>query len=221
MDLQRLYLIKRSFEEKRILVILEGQQKDYFKVSHFFEWVNEKNERFHNSVYFHDKAENSIRIIRMQKKKIAAFQNMLPLLEIDQEAHEMLRRQVKDMCLRGEVYNILKNRELKPELSKLDLINSALRQIWYYKHKNKYKVFQNCDSEKLAEILENINLLTLFLFTIILSSKSEPYRNILELQKVLWVLKNYVQGCFGCTSVYMPHSCHALSMKARKGHQIT
>ena len=71
----------------------------------------------------------------MQKKKIAAFQNMLPLLEIDQEAHEMLRRQVKDMCLGGEVSNILKNRELKPELSKLDLINSALRQIWYYKHK--------------------------------------------------------------------------------------
>lgn len=205
-DLQRLYLIKRSFEEKKILVILEGESSDYFIISHFFEWVNEQNDLFYNSVYFHNKKEAGNRIIRMQKKRVAAFKKMLPLLEINQETDKMLRQPVKEIVQKGELADILKNKEVKFTISKLDLKNSALQQIHGYRHTKKNKLFSNCSADGMAEILENINLLTLLLFADFLNYQQEPYKDLTEFKKVIHTLKRYVQGFLQLTENILFHS---------------
>lgn len=205
-DLQRLYLIKSSFEEKRILVFMEGGREDYFKISHFFEWVNEQNELFYNSVFFHNKNIATDTISRLQKKKITAFKKMFPLLEINQETDKLLRRQVKEQGQEAELINILTNKDANIELSKSDLRNSALRQIFYFKHKNKNHLFQNCNTDELAEILGNINLLTLTLFANFLEYQDEPYKNIEEIKKVINVLKRYVRGFLQLTENILFHT---------------
>lgn len=86
------------------------------------------------------------------------------------------------------------------------MLNSALRKILYYKHANKKKLFQNCDPDSLAEVLENMNLLTLFLFAVFLNSQQEPYRDILEVKKVVHVLTRYVQGFLQLTENILFHT---------------
>lgn len=200
-DLHKLYLILKNFETERILVIIEGGDSDFFKISHFFEWVNEQDESFYNKVYFNIVDVKGIygNIIRMRKKKAYAFEKLLPLLEIDENTDKLLRTPLFEMAQDEEIEAVFDTAKI--EVGKLDLKNSALRQL-----QNKRKLFENCEEKALIQVLKDMNLLTLIIFADSLIRQKKPYKNISEIYKFVHALKGHVQGYLQLTENILFHT---------------
>lgn len=187
-ELQKLYMICRQYEKKRILVIVEGDDKNYFKISHFLKWVNLQNEVFFNCVYYHNiKSKKGPDILRMERSRAAAFERVLPLLEIDECIDKLLRTPLWELAEHGEVEAALDGKDIR--VNKLDLKNSALRQL-----RDKREAFENCERQDLIAVLEGINLLTLILFADSLAHQKKTFRDLSEVRMTLEVLKWHVQG---------------------------
>lgn len=187
-ELQKLYMICRQYEKKRILAIVDGDDKNYFKISHFLKWVNIQNEVFYNCVYYHNiKSKKGPDILRMERSRAAAFERILPLLEIDVDIDKMLRTPLRKLAEHGEFEAALDGNDIS--ISKLDLKNSALRQL-----RDRRDAFKNCERQELIAVLQGINLLTLILFADSLAHQKKTYKDLSEVRMTLGVLKRHVQG---------------------------
>lgn len=200
-ELYRLYLICKNFEEKRILVIIEGNTGKYFEISHFLEWINEQNEQFYNHVFFYNSVakDREFELVRMQRKRAYAFERMLPLLEIDETTDRLLRKSLHELAEDSEIRAIWDDSKIK--VGKLDLKNSALRQL-----QSRKELFINCKEKLVVDVLRDMNLLTLILFTNFLIQQKEPYTDIKEIYKAVRVLKKHAQGYLQLTENILFHT---------------
>lgn len=199
-ELQKLYLICKKFEEERILVVIEGSNRNYYRISRLLKWVNMQNETFFNMVYYCVVQENDKgNIKRLVQEKAAVFEKLLPLLEIDKETDKLLRTSFRELAVDGAIEAALDGKDIR--VDKVDLKNSALSLI--SKRKN---AFKKCERQQLVKILEQTNLLTLILFADSLNNKKKTYLNTEEVKEDLRVLNRHVQGYLQLTENILFHT---------------
>lgn len=196
-ELQNLYLIYRYFKNEQILVVINGKADNYFKVSHFFRWVNIQNEDFYNAVYYHNVQKGDIK--RLEKTRSAAFERFLPLLEIDEKTEKLLRSTFGNLVDDKRIESALEGEKIK--VGTMDLENSVLRQL-----SNKRNAFRNCDKKKLICEIKKMDLLTIILLADSLTYYKKIYGDIKEVEQNIGVLKRHVQGYLQLTENILFHT---------------
>lgn len=197
-DLQKLYLIYRGFENLQICIILKGKTQDYYRISRFFEWINKKNIKFYNSVYFCNESEFD-KVSPLKITRQASYQTLLPLLEIDKEIDKLLRKSMEKVIKDEEWEEVFSDKKIK--VSSRELGKSAISML----QKNRKKIIE-CPKEEVIQSLKETNLLTMILFSFFLEHREESYRNILELERELNVLKRHVQSYLQLTENILFHT---------------
>lgn len=198
-ELQKLYLIFKNFAEFRILVFVECASQLYFSISRFMKWVNDKNDTFYNSVYFHISGETQNSLKRMTRKGERAFRTLLPLLEIDNETDNILRSKVSDILELSEIEKIFSNDKIK--VSGLDFERSALVKLQDFKMK-----FDRCMKKELMDVIGKMELLTLIIFASYLEKRTSSFKDIKEIKRCVEIIEKYVQGYLQLTENILFHT---------------
>ena len=197
-ELQKMYLIYRGFEDLQIYIILKGNTQDYYRISRFFEWTNEKHKNFYNSIFFCDMGKN-LKIFPLQINRQASYHTLLPLLEIDKETDRLLRESSDKVIREHEWEKIFS--EDKIRVHSRELGKNALFML----QKNRTKVVE-CPKEQVIQRLKGTNLLTMILFSFFLEHRVEPYKTMLDMDRELYVLKRHVQSYLQLTENILFHT---------------
>lgn len=199
-ELQKLYLICRKFEDKRILVVIEGTDNNYHRISRLLKWVNMQNETFFNRVYYRvTQGKNKGNVKKLVQERAAVFEKLLPILEIDEETDNLLRTSLRELVQDGEIETALDGKDIK--VGKVDLKNSALSLI-----SDRKAAFKDCERHQLVDVLEQMNLLTFILFADSLNLKKKTYMSTAEVREDISVLSRHVQGYLQLTENILFHT---------------
>ena len=212
-DLQKLYLIYRGFENLQIYIILKGENQDYYRISRFFEWTNEKNRRFYNSISFCDMGKK-MEAFPLLISRQASYHTLLPLLEIDKDTDHLLREASARVIGEDEWEKIFS--EDKIHVRSRQLGKNALSML-----QKSRKKFVECPKEQVIQRLKGTNLLTMILFSFFLEHRAEPYRNIADMDRELYVLKKHVQSYLQLTENILFHTraqVGVFSFRLLEGH---
>jgi len=199
-DLQSLYLISDSCSPGRVIALIKGTEKEYYKTSHFFSFLTKNKGSVYNSVFF-----KSDQIKHLQRRGIGILSKFLPLIPVDDSTEKILRQNVNEAVGPGVLEQYLCGTEEKEKTKKtVGILAGALRKL----SENRSKLEQ-CDAGYCAAYLERIEVLSFLLFCFLLEGNRDGFSDVGEFFEELEKISIWTSGCIQLIENIVFHSGRA------------
>lgn len=182
-ELQNLYLLLDSCEKSRILTLVSGTQREYYKTSHFFSFLTKENGSVYKSVFF--KSDN---IKHLQQSNIGVLSKFLPLLPVNSWTNSFLRESVGKHVDVKIIERYLKGIEAKQNVQ--DIFAGALRKLLLYRKK-----LELCDIRQCAGEFGKTDVLSFLLFCFSLEGNGKDFTDMGEVHRALQEIVMWTNGC--------------------------
>lgn len=188
-ELCNLLLIKQYYKEFQILIFIQGQQKDYHKVSHFLSTMNEE-ESFYNSVYFRCLPGEHIQ--RLQKGSIGALRHFLPVQKVNHELLKLFTASVSAYIPGKWFEAVLTGNMAWEKVKEKKILYGSLTLL-----SENRKCFPEDFKKETVSLFMSLNVLSWFFFAYLLGefSKKKKIIEMKQLKALLQQVQLYANGC--------------------------
>ncbi len=195
-ELQNLYLIWDTCRTMNIVVLISGRDNEYYKTSHYFEFLTATKNRFYESVFFHTAKDNKLK--HLQIRNIGVLEKFLPLFPINSDSESQLRQVVHQSISFETLEEVLNGRK---SLSVPRIMQGALRGLLKGR-----KYFENCEPANCARKLSKLNVLTFLLFCFSVGKQEKAFENIEKFSEMLYWISQWADGCLQLMENIIFHS---------------
>ncbi|MBD5393075.1 MAG: hypothetical protein HDR71_02150 [Lachnospiraceae bacterium] len=188
-ELCNLLLIKQYYKEFKISVLMQGDQKDYHKVSHFFSTMN-KEDSFYNSIYYQCLPKDHIQ--RLQKKSIGALRHFLPIQKVDRKLLRMFTASTSEYISREWFEGLLMGKKDWEKIRENEILYGSLMLL-----SQNRKCFAEEFFQETISAFMSLNVLSWLFFAYTLGEFSREKKTIemKQLKAFLQQMKLYANGC--------------------------
>lgn len=195
-DLQNLYLIYDACRQYRIIALISGIQSEYHKTSHFFTFLIEDKGEIYESIFF--KCDG---IKHLQLSGIGVLSKFLPLVPIDASEDIRMRQRVDEVVSMEVIKEFLKGEKLEKNIPRI--LSGAFKKLSEY-----HKKLKECNMEKCAIYLGELNILSFLLFCFSLEGKTNSFVDFGEFSEELHKITLWSNGCVQLLENIVFHSNH-------------
>ncbi|MBD5545762.1 MAG: hypothetical protein HDR01_16355 [Lachnospiraceae bacterium] len=198
-ELCDLILIKRYYKNLRIMFLFRGEQRDYFKVSHFFSTIS-KNDKFYNDVYYYLRQGG---IQRLQKRAIGALTHFLPVQWVDTSLLNLFSSSITEYILPEEILKLLSNKADLQKISGNEILYGSMALL----QQNK-SCFPKESLKEIVDAFASMNILSWTFLTYSLREFSKK-KNVIGMEQLyafVRQMKLYANGCMQLLENIVFHS---------------
>ncbi|MCM1231031.1 MAG: hypothetical protein NC489_12940 [Ruminococcus flavefaciens] len=199
-ELCNLILLKQYYKDLKIFLLIQGEQRDYHRVSLFLATMS-GDENFYNSVFYHCLSEGFVQ--RLQKNSIGALRRFLPIQKINHESLRMLTARTVEYIPFGWLESLLEGKEEWKEARRNELLYGSLSLVF-----GSRSCFPESSIHEILDIFAYMNVLSWFFFAYALREFGAKKKTIEieQLKEFVRQIKLYANGCLQLMENVVFHS---------------
>lgn len=199
-ELSNLLLIKQYYKDYKILLLIQGEQGDYHKVSLFCSTMS-RDVDFYNSVYYQCLPGRKLQ--RLKKNSIGGLRRFLPVQKVDCRLLELFASNITEHISIEWIKSVLMETSDWKNAKENEILYGSLTLIDINR-----KCFAGDVGQELVSAAASLNVLSWLFFSYTLGElgKKEKVIGLQQLRTVLQQMKLYATGCLQLLENIVFHS---------------